>query len=110
MDTSNALRAFAALSQETRLEALRLLLRSGERGLPAGEIARRLGVRQNTMSQNLSVLGAAGLTISRREGRSIRHSADFEAVRGLLGYLLEECCGGRPELCQPVIRGLARAG
>ena len=106
MDKINALAAFAALSQETRLDVFRLLVQVGPEGLPAGEIGDRLGVRQNTMSANLSVLTHGGLIRSVREGRSIRYFADMNGLKGLLGFLLENCCGGAPELCQPVIAKL----
>lgn len=71
--------------------------------MSAGEIGVVLDVRQNTMSANLSVLTRAGLIRSIREGRSIRYFADMEGLRALLGFLLEDCCGGRPELCQPLL-------
>ena len=103
MDQLNALNAFAALSQATRLEVLRLLIQAGPEGLPAGEIGERLGVKQNTMSANLSVLAQAGLIRSLREGRSIRYFADYDGVTGLMRFLMQDCCGGRAELCQPVL-------
>ena len=106
MDKLNALAALTALSQETRLDVFRLLVQVGPAGLPAGEIGDRLGVRQNTMSANLSVLTHGGLIRSVREGRSIRYFADMNGLKGLLGFLLENCCGGAPELCQPVIAKL----
>ncbi len=109
MDEKSALAAFAALSQDTRLAVLRLLLQAGEAGMPAGMIGERLGVRQNTMSTNLAVLLQAGLVCNRREGRIVRYFADIEGVRGLLAFLLEDCCGGRPERCQPIIDDIARA-
>ena len=107
MDKSSALTAFAALGQETRLDVLRLLIRAGSDGLSAGEIGDKLDVRQNTMSANLSVLLHAGLVRNVREGRSIRYFADMDGVQGLLAFLMEDCCGGRPELCQPVIDSIA---
>lgn len=107
MDKKQTLAAFAALSQETRLEAFRLLVRAGDEGLLSGEIGERLDVRQNTMSANLAVLLNAGLLRNRREGRSVRYFADFDGVRGLLGYLMEDCCGGNPELCRPAIDQIA---
>lgn len=107
MDKSHALTAFDALSQETRLDILRRLIQAGPDGMAAGEIAADLAVRQNTLSNNLKVLLAAGLIRNRREGRSIRYFADLTGVRGLLGFLLEDCCGGRPELCRPVIDRIA---
>lgn len=107
MDKPNALTAFSALSQETRLDAFRLLIKAGPDGMAAGDIATALDVRQNTMSANLSVLHQARLVRSRREGRSIRYTADLDGIRGLLAFLMEDCCGGRPETCQPLIRELA---
>ena len=107
MDKSNALSAFSALSQPTRLDAFRLLIEAGDGGLAAGEIAERLDVRQNTLSANLSVLLNAGLVTNQREGRTIRYFADTQGLRGLLGCLLRDCCGGRPELCDPLIEDIA---
>ncbi|WP_339951517.1 metalloregulator ArsR/SmtB family transcription factor [uncultured Albimonas sp.] len=109
MDASEALAAFAALGQPTRLDAFRLLIGAGEGGLPAGEIAARLDVRHNTLSSNLAILQQAGLLRSRREGRSIRYAADLDGLRRLLGFLLQDCCGGRPELCAPLIEEIACA-
>ena len=113
MDKSDALLAFGALSQPTRLDVLRLLIGAGRDGIPAGEIATALDVRQNTMSANLSVLVAAGLIRNVREGRTIRYFADLDALVGLIGYLMEDCCGGRPDLCRPILAELccgARSG
>lgn len=107
MDRNHALGAFAALSQPTRLDVFRLLIRVGETGMLAGDISDALGVRQNTMSANLSVLARSGLIRSEREGRGIRYFADMDGMRGLLVFLMEDCCGGRPELCQPVIDELS---
>ena len=98
MDKTNALAAFAALSQETRLDTLVLLVKAGPAGVPAGEIARHLGVRHNLMSQHLNVLSQAGLVASERQGRSILYRVRFDALRGLSGYLLSECCQGLPEI------------
>jgi len=109
MDMNQAIAAFAALSQPTRLDVFRLLVRTGETGMLAGEISETLDVRQNTMSANLAVLLNAGLVRNSREGRAIRYHADMEGMQGLLAYLMEDCCGGQPELCQPVIAEIACA-
>ena len=106
MDMNAALTAFSALSQRTRLEAFRLLVTAGDMGMSAGDIAEALDVRQNTLSANLAVLLQAGLVRNQREGRVIRYFADLDGMRGLLGFLLEDCCGGQPELCQPLIKDL----
>ena len=107
MDQQSALEAFSALSQETRLAVFRLLVSAGPAGLTSGEIGERLNVRQNTMSTNLGILLKAGLVRRIRDGRNVRYSADHSGISGLLGFLLEDCCGGKPELCQPIIRQLA---
>ena len=109
METSDAVRSFSALGQPTRLEVLRLLIRTGPDGMAAGDIAEALGARQNTLSANLAVLRDAGLLASERHGRSIRYAADMEGLRALLGYLMEDCCGGRPERCRPLLDELAGA-
>lgn len=90
-----------ALSQRTRLDAFRLLIKAGPTGLAAGEIGKKLGVVQNTMSAHLLTLKNAGLIRRQRQSRTIRYFANYKAMRGLLGFLMEDCCGGRPELCDP---------
>ncbi|QKV18472.1 ArsR/SmtB family transcription factor [Oricola thermophila] len=109
MDKSQAIDALHALAQETRLDVFRLLVRQGEAGMAAGEISEFLGVKQNTMSANLAVLSRAGLVRSEREGRVIRYFADFEGMRNLLAFLMEDCCGGNPDLCKPVLDEIACA-
>ena len=106
MDKTDAIAAFAALSQESRLDAFRLLVQAGEDGMLAGEIAQALGVRQNTMSTNLSVLLRAGLIANERQGRTVRYVPDMQGLKGLLGFLLQDCCGGQADLCAPLINSL----
>jgi len=103
MEPIAALGAFAALSQATRLEAFRTLARSEPRGLPAGEVARQLGVPQNTMSTHLAILTSAGLVSSERFGRSIVYRAKIDKIREVASFLVSDCCGGRPELCEPLV-------
>lgn len=105
MKKSAVLGALGALAQETRLDIFRLLVQKGPEGLPAGDIGARLGQPSPTMSFHLNQLRFAGLVSSRRESRSIIYSANFKAMADLLGYLTENCCGGRPELCSPSIAG-----
>lgn len=105
----DSLSAFSALSQQTRLDAFRLLLQAGDTGLLSGEIGEKLNARQNTMSANLGVLLNAGLIRNEREGRAIRYFADIDTLRDLLGFLMEDCCGGKPALCQPVINEILPA-
>lgn len=103
MDKSQSLEALSALSQETRLDVFRLLTRAEPVGLCAGEIADAMGARQNTISANLAILAHAGLIRSVREGRNIRYFADLAGMRRLLSFLTEDCCGGRPEACAPLL-------
>ena len=103
MDKRSSLDALAALGQETRLDIFRLLVRAGDEGVPAGEIAVRLGAVQNTVSAHLKVLAQAGPVRPERDGRVVRYAADMTGFRDLLAYLMEDCCDGRPELCRPVI-------
>ncbi|RUU14874.1 ArsR family transcriptional regulator [Mesorhizobium sp. M7A.T.Ca.TU.009.01.3.2] len=106
MDKKSTLNALAALGQETRLDVFRLLVRAGPEGIPAGEIAKRLDTVQNTMSAHLKVLAHAGLIRPERDGRTVRYVADMTGLRDLLAYLMEDCCNGAPELCQPVIQAV----
>ena len=106
MDKKSALAALSALGQDTRLEVFRLLVRAGGEGVPAGEIASRLGTVQNTMSAHLKVLDHAGLIRAERDGRIVRYVADMTGFRDLLAYLMEDCCNGTPELCRPVIQAV----
>jgi len=105
-----AVEALSALAQESRLAVFRLLVRAGPEGLPAGEIAQEVGVRPNTLSTHLTILGHAGLVRSRRDGRSIIYTADYGGMRELLGFLMEDCCAGRPEICAPLAEIASRAG
>lgn len=104
MESSLALTAFAALSQDMRLEALRHLVAAEPDGLTAGEIAAALDVRPNTLSTNLGVLSQANLVRSQREGRQIRYFARLDTIRALIGFLTDDCCGGNPAVCAPLTR------
>lgn len=99
MELSSAVESLSALAHGHRLAIFRLLVRTGAEGLPAGAIAREIGILPNTLSAHLTILSHAGLVQSRREGRSIIYSAQYEAMRALLDYLVADCCGGRPEIC-----------
>lgn len=102
METNAAVAALSALAHEGRLEIFRLLVKAGEAGMAAGQIARVTGVRPNTLSSNLGILSAAGLIAARRDGRSIIYTAAYPRMRDLLAFLMEDCCGGAPEVCAPL--------
>ena len=101
--------ALSALAHEGRLSIFRLLVRAGKDGLAAGEIGRKLGVLPNTLSASLTVLANAGLVTSRRDGRSVIYSADYERMSNLLGFLMEDCCNGDAAICAPLAVIAAKA-
>lgn len=109
MDKKNALDSLAALAHETRLEVFRLLVQAGPSGLPAGEIAAALAVVQNTMSSHLGILTRASMITKRRDGRVIIYRANYDGMRELLLYLLEDCCQGDSEICSPIVEAMACA-
>lgn len=92
MDIQNAIIIFDALSQETRLSAFRLLVQAGNEGLAAGTLSETLGTPHNTMSFHLSHLANAGIVASRKKGRSVIYSANFEVIRDLIGFIVKDCC------------------
>lgn len=102
MDINTAVGALEALAHETRLSVFRLLVQAGPAGLTAGAIAERLDARQNTMSSHLAKLRRARIVSSERKGRHIIYRADFDAVGGLIVYLMEDCCGRSAQICAPV--------
>lgn len=92
MELQQALIVFDALSQETRLRAFRLLVEAGPEGLAAGAISEQLATPHNTMSFHLTHLSNAGIVTSRKLGRSVIYAANFDCVRDLIGFMVEDCC------------------
>jgi DNA-binding transcriptional ArsR family regulator len=103
MKKKTALAAFGALSQETRLDIFRRLIRAYPEALPAGTLAADLDIPASTLSTHLAILSRAQLVTAERQGRSILYAADTEGAAALLGYLIRDCCGGRPELCATLL-------
>ena len=99
MSAPHALAALAALGQPTRLAIFQLLMSAEPDGLAAGAIAEEIGCPHNTLSTHLSVLARSGLARATRAGRSIIYRADVESIRRLVGFLVNDCCAGHPELC-----------
>lgn len=94
-----AVMALSALGHDTRLAVFRLLIKAGPDGMPAGRIAEELAVAPSTLSAHLAQLERAGLLRSARAERRILYAVDFIGTRRLLGFLVDDCCDGRPELC-----------
>lgn len=103
MEMTAAVRAFEALGQPTRLAVFRLLVQALPGDIPAGQIATRLDLRANTLSSHLASLTDAALIRAERHGRSIRYAADIDGLRALVAWLLQDCCGGKPETCAPLL-------
>lgn len=105
MNSDNAVAALGALAQEHRLALFRLLVKAGEGGMAAGAIAGALGLPNSSLSFHLAQLRHAGLILQERQHRSIIYRANYPAMKGLVAYLLENCCEGAdcapaPASCQ----------
>jgi ArsR family transcriptional regulator len=109
MELKAVIACLSALAHDGRLSAFRMLIQAGAEGLPAGEVARRLEMLPNSLSSNLNILSNAGLIGARRDGRSIIYTPDFGVMRDLLAFLMEDCCGGAPEICAPLMELATRA-
>jgi len=87
MPNNEAVAALSALALDSRLRAFKLLARVGGEGLPAGEIARRLNLQQNTLSDHLQILARAGMITGERNSRSIIYRANPDALTNLIEFL-----------------------
>lgn len=110
MQEDDAVRSFAALAHGHRLAIFRALVEAGPSGLAAGEVARSVGITATSLSFHMKELDRAGLVRSWREGRYVRYAVHVEAMRRLLSFMTEECCGGHPELCGAVVVAASSRG
>lgn len=101
MEQKNALIAFSALSQATRMALLQALVAQGPLGLSAGTLAKSLDTSPPNLSFHLKELERAELICQRREGRKIFYMPDYAGIRALVDFLLSQCCQGDPRLCGP---------
>lgn len=109
MEQDDAIEAFAALAQQSRMTIFRLLVRAGPEGLQVGEISRRLDIVTSTLSGHLSILKRAGLLTATRHQREIHYAANLAVVNDLIGFLLADCCQGQSENCSEIL-SLLNAG
>ena len=107
MQTDHALAALAALAHPTRLNAFRLLVHHEPEGLPTGALVEASGLTQSTFSTHLAVLAKAGLVVAEKRGRQQIQRASIDTLRELMTFLAKDCCGGRAELCEPLLAELA---
>jgi ArsR family transcriptional regulator len=105
MKKHDVLAALAALAQDNRLDAFRLLVQAGREGMPAGSVADALNLAPNTLTFHFDRLRDAGLVTVRREGRSMIYAARYDTMNALLAYLTENCCQGRANQCLPTASG-----
>lgn len=103
MELIDATARLMSIAHEGRLSAFRMIVKSGPKGLSAGDLANQLGVQSNTLSAQLNILSAAELVKRRRVGRSIIYTADLSALNEIVLYLIEDCCEGRNEVCAPIL-------
>ena len=107
IDETQALDAFGALSQVTRLQMVRALVVAGPEGLAAGAVGEAVGASSSSASFHLAHLERAGLAQSRREARSIIYTANFDGLSGLVEFLMRDCCQGHPDVCRPAAQTAA---
>ena len=109
METTRAVAALSALAHEGRLGIFRALVQAGPEGLAAGVLAGQVGMAPNTLSNSLTILSHAGLAAYRRDGRSVIYTASFARMGELLGFLMQDCCNGSPEVCAPLAALVSQA-
>ena len=100
MKPNDAITALRALASDARLAVFRLLVKRGPEGYTPSELVERLGVRAPTLSFHLKELVHAGLIVSRREGRNLYYSPDFECMNDLVGFLTDNCCSLADRACE----------
>ncbi|CCA92363.1 metalloregulator ArsR/SmtB family transcription factor [Erythrobacter sp. LQ02-29] len=107
MKSAAALASLSALAHPTRLDAFRRLVRSEPGGLSTGQLVDASGLSQSTFSSHLAILVGAGLVVTEKRGRQMIQRASIGALRELMLFLAKDCCGGRAELCEPLIAELS---
>ena len=101
MENRDAVNAFAALAQESRLAVFRLLVRNAPEGLTPGVIGEQLELPAPTLSFHLKTLAQAGLVTAVQEGRFVRYRVEMAGINALISFLTEDCCGGNLQRCAP---------
>ncbi len=99
MKDEKAISILSAMAQTTRFAVFRMLMKAGDDGVSAGEIAKKLNVPQNTLSAHLNILNQAGLIKMKRSGRNLFYSISINELNNFLEYLVQDCCDGHPEVC-----------
>lgn len=92
MKSEDVVSALGALAQESRLTIFRALVKRGPEGYTPGDLIEKISIPAPTLSFHLKELQRARLLSSRREGRFLYYSANFEVMQNLIGFLTEKCC------------------
>ena len=114
MEKDQVIAALAALAQDNRLDVFRLLVRAGDKGMPAGAVASALDLAPNTLSFHFDRLRQAGLVTCTRDGRSLIYAAKYDTMNALLGFLTLNCCAGTADspdkdCCSPATPARSKA-
>ncbi len=100
MKNTNAVQAFLALGQESRLNIFRLIVQRGDVGLTPSQIIEKLGIPNATLSFHLKELVQANLLLVERQSRNLIYRPNARLVQDLSEFLLDNCCGGKE--CAPI--------
>lgn len=92
MENATAAKLLVSLASGVRLDVFRLLVKMGNQGMVAGEIATALALPPTNLSFHLKALTQAGLLTVAQEGRFQRYRANIPLMLDLIIYLTEECC------------------
>lgn len=92
MKNELAARRFAELGHNTRLSIFRYLVKVGDGGAPVGQIQKKLGIPNSTLSHHINRLVSVGLIQQVRESRTLYCVPQFEVLQKLIDFLQDECC------------------
>ena len=92
MKIDDAAARLEALGNPTRLLIYRSLVRAGEAGMPVGKLQSKLNIAASTLSHHVKWLVTADLIAQERQGTTLICRANCDLMRGLVGFLVAECC------------------
>ena len=87
-----------AIGNPTRLSVYRTLVRAGESGLSVGRLQAKVGAAASTLSHHLQKLVQVDLVSRERQGTTLICRANYQQMRALVGFLVDECCADAREI------------
>ena len=60
--------------------------------MPVGKLQERLDIAASTLSHHLKALVAVGLVTQERQATTLICRANYDVMRGLIDFLVDECC------------------